>query len=131
VAARCALAIGLGGTWLARAYALRRGVVDAPGERRAHTTPTPRGWRHLDRRRDVARRAWLACGPWHDPFELSCALVGLALVAGVGLLDDHRPLSPWLRLVVQGVAASLLAIGTWHASGEPMLASRHSCWRWR
>jgi hypothetical protein len=37
------LAIGAGGTWLARRYALRHALLDAPGERRAHTQPTPRG----------------------------------------------------------------------------------------
>ena len=47
---------------------------------------------------------------------------GLALVAGVGLVDDHRPLSPWLRLGVQALAAALLAFGTWHATGDPVLA---------
>ena len=115
------LAIGLGGTWLARAYALRRGVVDAPGERRAHTTPTPRGGGISIVVALLLTGAWLLRG-MSDPFELRCALVGLILVAGVGLLDDHRPLSPWLRLAVQGIAASLLALGTWHASGEPILA---------
>ena len=95
------LAIGLGGTWLARVYALRRGC----SMRRGNVARTRR------RRRAAAASAivvaLLLAGAWllrgmPDPFELSCALVGLMLVAGVGLLDDHRPLSPWLRLAVQG-----------------------------
>ena len=36
-------AIGLAGTWLARGYALRHALIDQPGERRSHDTPTPRG----------------------------------------------------------------------------------------
>ena len=36
-------AIGLAGTWLARRYALHRGLLDHPGERRSHALPTPRG----------------------------------------------------------------------------------------
>ncbi len=115
------LLIGLGGTWFARAYALRRGVVDAPGERRAHTTPTPRGGGVSIVVALLLTGAWWLRG-LADPFELSCALAGLALVAGVGLLDDHRPLSPWWRLAVQGIASALLAVGTGHATGEPTLA---------
>ena len=45
------------------------------------------------------RRCWLAFG------------VGLVLVAGIGWIDDHRPLSPWLRLGVHALAAAVLAAG--------------------
>ncbi|KGQ19004.1 Glycosyl transferase [Lysobacter dokdonensis DS-58] len=115
------LSIGVAGTWLARVYALRRGVLDAPGERRAHSVPTPRGGGIS------IVVALLLTGLWllrvvNDPVELGCALAGLALVAGVGLVDDHRPLSPFLRLGVQIVAAGLLAMGTWHATHEPIFA---------
>ena len=37
------LVVAVAGTWLARAYALRRDLVDHPGERRSHQQPTPRG----------------------------------------------------------------------------------------
>jgi UDP-N-acetylmuramyl pentapeptide phosphotransferase/UDP-N-acetylglucosamine-1-phosphate transferase len=115
------LLIGLVGTWFARAYALRRGVVDAPGERRAHTTPTPRGG-GVSIVVALLLAGVVLLQSLADPFELGCALAGLVLVAGVGLLDDHRPMSPWVRLVVQGVAAALLAAGVWHQAGEPILA---------
>ena len=41
----CALfaALGAAGTWMARAYALQRQLVDEPGERRSHRVATPRG----------------------------------------------------------------------------------------
>lgn len=39
--------------------------------------------------------------------------VGLALVAGIGWLDDHRPLSARLRFSIHLIAAGLLAIALW------------------
>lgn len=115
------LAIGSGGTWLARRYALRRDLLDAPGERRAHTVPTPRGGGISI---VVALMlAGLCLLPFViDRVELGTMLAGLALVATVGLIDDHRPLSPFLRLGVHAVAAGLLAVGTWHATHEPVVA---------
>jgi UDP-N-acetylmuramyl pentapeptide phosphotransferase/UDP-N-acetylglucosamine-1-phosphate transferase len=43
------------------------------------------------------------------------------LVAGVGLTDDHRPLSPWLRLAVHALAALSLAVGAWLSTGNAWL----------
>lgn len=115
------LAIGAGGTWLARRYALRHHLFDAPGERRAHTTPTPRGG-------GVGIVvALLLAGVFlwtlaPDRLAWGVTLTGLALVAGIGLWDDHRPLSPWMRLVVQAIAAVLLAWAIWRQTDEPTLA---------
>nr|WP_255656546.1 glycosyltransferase family 4 protein [Lysobacter lactosilyticus] len=108
-------------TWLARRYALRRQLLDAPGERRAHTVPTPRGGGIGIVVVLVLAGVWLL-GVVVDRVELAAMLAGLVMVAGVGLIDDHRPLSPFLRLGVQVVAAALLAAGTWHATREPILA---------
>jgi UDP-N-acetylmuramyl pentapeptide phosphotransferase/UDP-N-acetylglucosamine-1-phosphate transferase len=44
------------------------------------------------------------------------ATLGLLLVAGLGWVDDHRPLSASLRLGVHAIAAAMLAWGL-HASG--------------
>lgn len=114
-------AIGLAGTWLARRYALHRNLLDQPGERRSHAVPTPRGG-------GVAIViALLLAGVWWLPRAgtelpvLAAFLVGLLLVAVVGLVDDHRPLSPWLRLAVHIVAACLLAFGVWLAYGQALL----------
>lgn len=108
--------IGIIGTWLARQYAVQRELIDQPGERRSHDVPTPRGG-------GVAIALALlvaACVMgWRQPQQIVLLVsfaVGLLLIAGVGLVDDHRPLSPWLRLGVQGIAASLFALGvagTW------------------
>lgn len=42
---------------------------------------------------------------------------GLGLVAAVGWADDHRPLSPLLRLAVQAVAGAALGWGLWYDGG--------------
>lgn len=117
------LCIGFAGTWLARRYALHRNLVDQPGERRSHALPTPRGGGIA-----IVIALLLACA-WLLPRAAGLApllagfLPGLTLVAGIGLLDDHRPLSPWLRLAVQAVAALTLATGAWLATGNAPLAA--------
>src|SRR3546814_18975170 len=49
---------------------------------------------------------------------MALAAIGLLLVAGIGWLDDHRPLTPWSRLAVHAVAACLLAIVAIGAGGQ-------------
>jgi UDP-N-acetylmuramyl pentapeptide phosphotransferase/UDP-N-acetylglucosamine-1-phosphate transferase len=96
------------GTWLARHYALRRRLLDEPGDRRSHVTATPRGGGISI---VVAMLAAIALLAWRTPASATLLYSiggGLCLVAGVGWVDDHRPLSPLLRLVVQGLAALLL-----------------------
>jgi UDP-N-acetylmuramyl pentapeptide phosphotransferase/UDP-N-acetylglucosamine-1-phosphate transferase len=115
------LAIGAGGTWLARRYALRHHLLDAPGERRAHTAPTPRGG-------GVGIVvAMLLAGVFlghaaDDRLAWGAVLLGFTLVAGIGLWDDHRSLSPLVRLAVQALAAALLAWACWRQTGEPGFA---------
>lgn len=97
------------GTWLARRYALRRDLLDHPGERRSHLLATPRGGGI------GIVVAWLAA--WlllplvlRLPAPLVAAVaLGLLLVAGAGWIDDHRPLSPWVRLAAHVLAGALLA----------------------
>ena len=47
----------------------------------------------------------------------------MVLVAGVGWLDDHRPLSAILRLLIHGVAAVVLAGAVHRATGDPLAAA--------
>ncbi|MEQ1511725.1 MAG: lipopolysaccharide biosynthesis protein [Lysobacteraceae bacterium] len=56
---------------------------------------------------------------------LACAGFGLLLVSAIGWMDDHRPLSPWSRLVVHAVAAGWLGGGFYlsGASGAVAMAS--------
>lgn len=114
------VALGAGATAAARAYALRRRLIDLPGERRSHRAATPRGGgisivlvllAALFALALAAPDAWPAC---------LLAGTGLALVAGIGWLDDHRPLSALARLAVHAVAAALLAGALWSRGGSPL-----------
>lgn len=112
--AACAAA----GAWFVRRYALQRGLLDQPGERRSHRVPTPRGG-------GVAIvGVWLlvlalccARSPGHMP-SLLAIMAGTSLVTGVGWIDDHRALSPWSRLIVHAIAAALLGWAIWRAGGS-------------
>ncbi|GAA5073088.1 lipopolysaccharide biosynthesis protein [Lysobacter panacisoli] len=110
--------IGVVGTWLARRYALHRSLIDQPGERRSHSVATPRGGGiSIVIALLVATVAIGIRQPAQAPLMLAFG-IGLALVAGIGWVDDHRPLSPWWRLAVHVVAAGLLAlaVGDLHSS---------------
>jgi UDP-N-acetylmuramyl pentapeptide phosphotransferase/UDP-N-acetylglucosamine-1-phosphate transferase len=105
------LCVGLAGTWLARRYALRRALIDHPGERRSHEVPTPRGGGLGVVVVLLLALAWLAFDGPRDRGLLAAMAGGLVLVAGIGWADDHRPLPAGLRLVVHAVAALLLGAG--------------------
>ncbi|MBJ6977910.1 glycosyl transferase [Luteimonas sp. MC1895] len=115
-------AIAAAGAWLARAYALRRGLMDLPGERRSHSVPTPRGGGI------GITLAWiLSCGLFGLSGRIPAALALAAaaaslLVAAAGYVDDHRPLSPWWRLAAHVGAGILLAAGVLAVHGAPWLA---------
>jgi UDP-N-acetylmuramyl pentapeptide phosphotransferase/UDP-N-acetylglucosamine-1-phosphate transferase len=110
--------VGSVGTWLARSYALRHRLIDQPGERRAHTVATPRGGGIAIVAALLVAIAWLSWQGLGTSEFLGPYAAGLILVAGVGWVDDHRPLSPWLRLLVHVVAAGALAWGA-HRAGAP------------
>ncbi|NYZ62973.1 lipopolysaccharide biosynthesis protein [Luteimonas deserti] len=106
------------GTWLARRYALRRRLVDLPGERRSHVHATPRGGGIAIVAAVLPVLLWLA---WAGSFGAMwlAAAVGFVMVAGIGWVDDHRSLSPWLRLGIHATAAATLAAGmAW--AGQPL-----------
>lgn len=102
--------IGLAGTWLARRYAVQRNLIDQPGERRSHQVATPRGGGlSIVIALLVAAIALAVRDPQHRTL-LTAFAVGLVLVAGIGMADDHRPLPPWGRLAVHAVAALVVAL---------------------
>ncbi|MDI9239769.1 glycosyltransferase family 4 protein [Lysobacter sp. LF1] len=110
--------MGVAGTWLARRYALHRALIDQPGERRSHSVATPRGGGiSIVIALLVATVALGIRQPTQAPLLLAFG-TGLLLVAGIGWIDDHRPLSPWWRLAVHVLAAGLfaLAVGDLHSS---------------
>lgn len=105
-------------TWLALAYARRRNLLDHPDERRSHAVATPRGGGiGIAIALLAGGMALLAIGE-RPTAAVSCFTLGLVLVAGIGWADDHRPLSPWLRLAVQCLAGMLLAWGLHGAEGR-------------
>lgn len=105
-------------TWRALAYARRRNLVDLPGERRSHAVATPRGGGI-----GIAVALLVGClvigvVVSGSALPAACFAVGLVMVAGIGWIDDHRPLSPWLRLLVQCLAGIVLAWGLHGAEGR-------------
>ena len=109
----CALfaAIGAAGTWMARRYAMQKQLLDQPGARRSHRVATPRGGGIAIALAFLIAIVTMILRQPSEIVLLVCAGFGLLLVAGIGWVDDHRPLSPWSRLVVHAVAAGWLAVG--------------------
>lgn len=114
VLALAVLACGAGAsallTALARTYALRRELLDHPGQRRNHAIPTPRGGGIGPVLVLLGGGTLLAVTDAQSRPILATFLVGLGMVAGIGWLDDHRPLPAWLRLIVHLGAATALGI---------------------
>ena len=109
-------------TWLARRYALRRQLLDHPGERRSHHVATPRGGGIAI---VVTALVGLAAGALLYPAaaaHLAIFAAGLMLVAGIGWWDDHRPLPAMRRLLVHMLASVLLAGLVWQATGNALQA---------
>ena len=84
------------GLW--RRFALRRELVDQPGPRRLHVQPTPRGGGL-----GIAL-VLLGCAPWLGQ-GAGWFVIGLAVTAGAGLLDDLRDLPALPKLVLQLLGA--------------------------
>lgn len=110
------------GTWLALRYALWRDLLDHPGERRSHHVATARGGGAAIVLAVLIAAAVLSLRHPDLSLLLGAFAGGLFLVAAAGLVDDHRPLSPWLRLGIHAIAALLLALGVLHGTGEWPLA---------
>ena len=114
--------LAVAGTWLARRYALARRLVDQPGARRSHAVATPRGGGiAIVLAAFVALAALAARAPTWVP-QLTLISSGLLATALIGWIDDHRPLSPWLRLGIHVIASALLGVavvagggGLWQA----------------
>jgi UDP-N-acetylmuramyl pentapeptide phosphotransferase/UDP-N-acetylglucosamine-1-phosphate transferase len=93
---------------LVRQYALRRDVLDHPGERSSHSTPTPRGGGA------GLLAAWLLVivpslvRGWPGSWPLLASFAGVLAVAVIGWIDDHGGLPVRLRLMAHGAAACML-----------------------
>lgn len=103
-------------TILAHRYAISRGVLDVPNSRSSHTRPTPRGGGISF---VITYSAYLLLSYLRNTVDrnVAIALVGGGLmIAAVGWVDDHRGLSPKLRLAVH-LAAAAWAVA-WIRPGE-------------
>lgn len=95
-------------TWMAIGYAHRRRMLDEPGRRRSHAVPTARGGGIAIIAVLLAGVLLLVAGGRIGTGVGLAFCVGLALVAGIGWVDDHRPLSAGSRLLVHFIAATLV-----------------------
>jgi UDP-N-acetylmuramyl pentapeptide phosphotransferase/UDP-N-acetylglucosamine-1-phosphate transferase len=109
--------ISLAGTLVAYRYALWRDLLDHPGERRSHTVATPRGGGVGIVIALLVAMGLLAFRDHAQAIAMVLAATGLLLVAGIGWVDDHRPLTPWSRLAVHAIASGLLATIVFRAGG--------------
>lgn len=89
-----------------RAYAMRHQLLDVPNARSSHTVATPRGGGVAFVLSTIAAVIGLAVAGLISP-RLTVGLVGSGLlVAGVGYLDDRRPIPARWRLLSHGLAAA-------------------------
>lgn len=103
-----ALALAIGGTPVIRRVALHLGVIDQPNARKLHVNPIPLLGGVAIYGAFIA--AVLLFGDRFRLNELVGILVGATLVSFLGLWDDRRSLSPYLKLAGQFLAASILVL---------------------
>ena len=101
-------------SWPLRRIALRFGVMDHPGPRKAHGEPVP----YLG---GLALLAGVAAAILVVDQSLWPVLVLLALVGAIGLVDDLRYLPVWAKLVGEiAIAGSAVALGfSWNLTTSP------------
>jgi len=112
---------------LIRRYALRHQILDHPGPRTSHTRPTPRGG---GLGLVIAFLVVMFAVPGlRSLVPVLLALVGVAITALVGWLDDHRSLGVRARLVAHLVAGvTLLPLALWPAAVPAWLGIGAAFW---
>ncbi len=102
-----ALVLAVGATPLMRRVAPRVGMVDKPSARKQHTMPTP-----LLGGAAIFLAVILALLLFGDRFyvnQVAGIALGATLMSFLGLWDDRKGLSPWVKLGGQFLAAGVLA----------------------
>jgi UDP-GlcNAc:undecaprenyl-phosphate GlcNAc-1-phosphate transferase len=102
------LILVIGVTPLAQRVARRVGMVDKPSARKQHTVPTP-----LLGGAAIFIAVIVALLLLGDRFYVSQVVgiaLGATLMSFLGLWDDRRGLSPWIKLIGQFLAAGVLVI---------------------
>ncbi len=92
-------------TGLARGFAIRRSLLDLPTARSSHGLPTPTGGGLIFASMLVGGMAALALLATPDRSVLSVLVAATLSLGLVGWFDDHKNLTPWLRLAAQMVVA--------------------------
>ena len=103
-----ALLLATGTTPLVRLAAQRLGFVDQPNARKQHTVPTP-----LLGGLAIYIASIVALVLLGDRFyvnQVAGIALGATLVSFMGLWDDRRGLSPWVKLCGQFLAAAILVL---------------------
>jgi Fuc2NAc and GlcNAc transferase len=104
------------------------GLVDVPNERSSHSRPTPRGG-GLAIFIAVTFAVWFWQAYTNTGLVWRNALIGAAAVASIGLWDDVRSISAYLRLCVQAIAAVFL-VCTFPSGSELQLTTGISISGW-
>lgn len=103
-----ALLLAFGATPLAQRAARRIGMVDKPSARKQHTVPTPLlGGAAIYLAVIVAL---LLLGDRFYVNQVAGIFLGATLMSFLGLWDDRRGLSPWVKLIGQFLAAGVLLL---------------------
>ena len=105
-------------TGVVRRYSLQRAVLDIPNERSFHSVPTPRGGGLaivIALLFSLGLAGWVG---WLSSEMLLAMVPGGILVAVIGWIDDHRPVSAAQRLLAHFAAA---AWAVFVAGGLPVL----------
>ncbi len=89
-------------------YSTGRGLLDEPGRRRSHTTPTARGGGVGIVVAYLAALKLLALLGFVPVLLAATVALALLAVAAIGWLDDHRPQPALRRLAVHAASACLL-----------------------
>ncbi len=107
-------------TYYSKALAEKFGLLDAPAPRKVHARPTPRlgGMAIVGAFLLLLIAYTLASGRldfsglkiWFFDRYLFGVIIGLLIIAGVGILDDIRGVKPWKKLIWQ-IAASIVVVG--------------------
>ncbi len=103
-----ALLLAIWGTPIARRTALRLHIIDQPSARKVHTSPIP-----LLGGAAIYVAFIVALALFGDRFYINQVVgifLGATLVSFMGLWDDRRGLSPWLRLGGQVLASFMLIL---------------------
>jgi len=91
-------------SYIIKEYALKKSIIDIPNERSSHTIPTPRGG-------GLAIIITFYIGLFFSkesiPSNLFFALFSALPIVIISLLDDIKPISSKIRLLVQAISALL------------------------